>query len=83
MSGASPLRDFDGPPRLRALVNGREIASLTPQSDFTWEIPVRAADLPPDGRLTIESDKHFVPGERDGSPDRRRLAVRVFSYQAR
>ena len=83
LRGASPLRDFDDSPRLRAVIDGREIASLTPQSDFTWEIPIRAADLPPDGRLTIESDKHFVPGDRDGTADRRRLAIRIFAHTAR
>ena len=79
LRGASPMNDFDAPPTLRAMVNGREIATLSPRSDFRWEIPIRAADLSPDGRITIESDKHFVPGEREGTADRRRLAVRVFS----
>ena len=81
--GFSPADDFDAPPRLKATVNGREIASFSAQGDFTWEIPVRAADLSNDGQVVIESDKFFVPGERDGTADRRRLAVRIASVNAR
>lgn len=83
LRGGSPMRDFDAPPRLKATINGREIASLSPHGDFVWEIPIRATDLPSDGRVMIESDQHFVPGDRDGTADRRRLAVRIFAYAAR
>jgi hypothetical protein len=83
LRGLSPSGDFDGPTTLRTTVNGREIASLSPTSDFTWEIPIRAADLPPDGRVTIEADRFFVPGDRQGTADRRRLAVRIASYSVR
>ena len=83
LRGISPSGDFDGPTTLRATVNGREIASFSPASDFTWEIPIRVGDLPPDGRVTIESDKFFVPGDRNGTADRRRLAVRITSQTVR
>ena len=83
LRGESPMNDFDAAPRLKASINGREIASLSPAGDFSWEIPVRAADLPADGRVTIESDKFFVPGEREGTADRRRLAVRILSSNIR
>ena len=83
LRGFSPLNDFDASPRLKASVNGREVASLSPAGDFVWEIPIRAADLPADGLVTIESDKFFVPGDRDGTADRRRLAVRIASHTVR
>jgi hypothetical protein len=31
-----------------------------------------------DGQIAIETTQTFVPGERDGGPDRRRLGLRVF-----
>ena len=83
LRGASPASDFDGPVSLRAIVDGREIASRSVASDFTWDIPIPLGSLPSDGRITIESDKHFVPGERDGTADRRRLAVRILSATIR
>ena len=36
-----------------------------------------------DGRVAIISDKFFVPAERDGSPDKRHLALRIYSYAVR
>ena len=36
-----------------------------------------------DGRVVIESDKWFVPGDRDAAPDRRHLALRIYSFSVR
>ena len=83
LRGESPLRYFDAPPTVRARIGNRELSSLSPEADFTWDIRIPAADLPTDGRVTIESDKWFVPGDREGTADKRRLALRIYSYEVR
>jgi hypothetical protein len=35
------------------------------------------------GDVVIACDKSFVPAERDGSLDKRRLALRIYSYRVR
>lgn len=80
----SPLRYFADPPRVRLLAGDRVLAEIQPSSDFTLE-----ADVPVDalraarGRLTIETDRAYVAGEREGTADARRLALRVFSMVVR
>lgn len=82
--GESPLRYFDGAPTLRVTIGETEVAQFRPEADFIQEIRLPAAALAAaDGRVAIASDRHFVPGERDGSPDRRRLAVRMFGVEVR
>ena len=84
LHGESPAVYHDGGITLRAKVGTREIATLSPTDDFTWEFVVPAADLDASaGRVVIESDKWFVPAERDGSADRRRLVTRIYSYAVR
>jgi hypothetical protein len=75
----SPLRYFDEAPHVRLSAGGRVFAEATPDSDFVLEgvIPLdalRAAN----GLVTLETDRAFVPAERGGPPDRRRLGLRVF-----
>lgn len=83
LRGESPLRYFDAPPRLIATAN-QFLGALSPTDDFEWNIRIPAADLAAtNGRVVIESDKWFVPGERDGSADKRHLALRVYSYEVR
>ena len=36
-------------------------------------------DIAADGRIVLTSDHGFVAGEREGTADRRRLAIRVYS----
>jgi hypothetical protein len=84
VSGESPLRYFDAAPAVRVTVGTHEIARFSPASDFTERILLPAGDLESShGRVLIESDKWFVPGERDGSADRRHLALRVYSWSVR
>jgi hypothetical protein len=79
VAGESPLRYFDGPPVVTVTVGGRELARFEPTSDFEQTITLPADALnAADGRVVIESDRHFVPGDRDGGPDRRQLALRVY-----
>jgi hypothetical protein len=84
LAGESPLRYYDGAPSLRVTVGEALAGEFRPSSDFTNEITLpHAALAAANGRVVITSDRHFVPGERDGSPDKRRLAVRVYSVGVR
>jgi hypothetical protein len=80
----SPLRYFDDAPMLLATVGSATVGTLRPTSDFSWTVELPASALhEANGRVVIQSDKWFVPGERDGSADRRHLGLRVFSYDVR
>jgi len=84
VSGESPLRYFDRAPTVIVAAGVHEIARFTPASDFTQSIVLPAGALAAaDGRVTISSDKFFVPAERGGPPDRRHLALRIYSYSVR
>ena len=82
LTGESPLRYFDSAPLVRVSANGSEVARFQPSSDFEQAVRIPAGALAAaNGQVVIESDKWFSPGDRDGSADRRRLALRI--YQAR
>jgi hypothetical protein len=84
LSGESPLRYFESSPTVLLMAGAREVARFTPSSDFTQSIVLPAdALLSADGRVTVTSDKFFVPAERGGPPDRRRLALRIYSYSVK
>jgi hypothetical protein len=74
-----PLRYFDAPSQVRALVGGREIAASTIGEDGAWSFDVDGNALREAGdEIVIETTQTFVPAERAGGPDRRRLGLRVF-----
>ena len=78
--GESPLRYFDQAPRIRVMVGERVVSELAPTSDFAAEVPIPADALTAaNGRIVLTSDRGFVAGEREGTADRRRLAIRVYS----
>jgi hypothetical protein len=80
ITGESPLRYFDRPPSVRVVVAGVEIAKFAPVSDFTQEITLPATGLRLSGGLVVlESDLWFTPADRGESPDRRHLALRIYS----
>jgi transmembrane protein TMEM260 (protein O-mannosyltransferase) len=84
LSGESPLRYFDAPPAVIVRAGAREVARFSPSADFTESIVLPADALAvADGRVTISSDKMFVPAERRGAPDRRHLALRIYAYSVR
>ncbi len=84
IDGESPLRYFDAAPALRVTAASRELGRLSPTNDFRWEVTLPAAVLDEaKGSVVVESDKWFVPAERDGIPDRRHLALRVYSVAVR
>jgi hypothetical protein len=80
IAGESPLRYFESAPTVRVLSDGQELARFAPSADFVQDVILPAAALErAAGRVAIETDRWFVPAERDGSPDRRRLALRVYA----
>jgi hypothetical protein len=80
LRGESPLRYFDQAPRIRVSVGDRVVSELAPTADFSAEISIPADALAAtDGRIVLTSDRSFVAGEREGTADRRKLAVRVYS----
>jgi hypothetical protein len=83
-SGESPLRYYDAAPTVIVSAAGHELARFRPAADFTQSVVLPADALAAaDGQVVIASDKFFVPAERSGSPDRRHLALKVFSYSVR
>jgi hypothetical protein len=78
VSGESPLRSYDLPVEVVVRAGDHEVARFTPTSDFTQIIRLPAAHVA-SGRVTIHSSRTFVPADRDGGPDRRRLGLRIYS----
>lgn len=77
-----PARYFDGPTELRALVGEATVASSSVLHEDAWsfDVPLDALTKS-DGRITIVSSQTFVPAERGGGADRRRLGLRVFELR--
>jgi hypothetical protein len=74
----SPLRTFDGAPELTLLAGRQVLAAARPVSDVVLEARVPAAALAAaGGRLTLTTSRTFTPAERTGSPDQRRLGLKV------
>ena len=75
----SPLRYFDAAPTIRVTAAGRVIGQLQPESDFEWSVTVPAEDVSrAAGAIAIETDRVYLPGEAEGSADRRQLGLRIF-----
>ena len=84
LSGESPLRYYEAAPAVIVSIAGREIERFSPADDFMQEIVLPASTLAAArGEVVITSDKFFVPADRDGSLDRRRLALKIYSYRVR
>jgi hypothetical protein len=80
VSGESPLRYFDEAPRIRVSAGERLLSEIAPAADFTTEVVIPADALAAaNGQIVLTSDRAFVAGEREGTADRRRLAVRVYT----
>ena len=78
----SPLRYFDAAPTVRAMAGATELAATTLSASGEWSFEVGADALAASGGLvTIETDRTFVPAERGGTADQRRLGLRVFAIR--
>jgi hypothetical protein len=79
IAAESPLRYFDEPPRVVLRAGATVLAEMRPTSDFEIAAVVTPETLDAaGGELTLETDKAFVPAERSGSSDVRRLSLRAF-----
>ena len=84
IAGESPLKYFDAAPHVVIRAGNQILATATPAADFELTVKVPAAALDAaDQTVTIETDKTFVPNERSGSPDKRRLGLRIFKFEIR
>jgi hypothetical protein len=82
LRGESPLRYFDRAPSVRVTAGGAVLREFAPATDFNERVVVPAEALAAgQGRVVVETSEHFVPDERTGNGDRRRLGLRV--YEAR
>ena len=82
MSVESPLRYFDDASLVRVLTGERQLAAATISSSREWSFDVPADALAASGgAITIETNQAFVPAERSGGADQRRLGLRVLSVQ--
>jgi hypothetical protein len=79
LTGESPRRYFSQPPKVVVRAGERVLAEQSPNEDFEIEAHVPVEALRAAGfRLSVATSETFVPGERSGSPDRRRLGLRIF-----
>ena len=80
--GESPMRYYDTPPVLRVVAGDSTLGEFRPATDFHVDVKVPAAALQAaGGRVQLQSSEHFVPGDWDGSADRRHLALRIYSVR--
>jgi hypothetical protein len=76
----APGRYFDEPPLVRISAGDQVLAEARRADDFTLSASIPAATLAAtNGLVTVTSDRAFVAGEREGTADRRRLALRIYS----
>jgi hypothetical protein len=84
LTGESALRYFQQAPRVVVRAAATTLAEFHPDADFEWRVRVPPAALvAASGRLTIESDRSFVPDEVSGNGDKRHLALRIYSVNVR
>jgi hypothetical protein len=82
MAIESPRRYFDAAVNVRVKAGEREVATRAVADTETWTFDVPGAALAASGGvLTIETDKTFVPAERDGGADNRRLGLRILAIR--
>jgi hypothetical protein len=79
LRGESPLKYFDAPPTVRVRAGDQVLAEFRPAEDFEWRLTIpEAAMAASDGRVAIETDPVYLPGEAEGTGDVRRLGLRLF-----
>ena len=84
IAGESPLRYYDEPPAFRVVAGTTTLGEFRPESDFALDVTVPAAVLAASGgRVQLQSSESFVPADRDGSPDRRHLALRIYAVRVK
>jgi hypothetical protein len=80
IAGESTRRYFPEGSRITVTAGDTQLAVLDAETDFGGVVRIPAPLLAASaGRVVLASDQMFVPGERTASPDRRHLAVRIYS----
>ena len=78
----SPSRYFDAPANIRVTTGDREVAATRLANTESWAFTVPGAALAASGgSITIDTDQTFVPAERDGGADNRRLGLRILAIR--
>jgi Protein O-mannosyl-transferase TMEM260-like len=84
ITGESPMRYYRSAPVVSVTVGGRRLAEMRPTTDFSMTVNVPGDLLTSsDGRLVVESSEMFIPGDREGSADRRHLALRIYTVSVK
>ncbi|MBE3133240.1 MAG: hypothetical protein IMZ55_07185 [Acidobacteria bacterium] len=84
VAGESPLEDFDQAPHVTVRAGQVTLGRYEPAAAFSFDLGIPAQVLEQaDGIVTLETDGTFVPDERSGNGDRRRLGLRVYSLAVR
>ena len=70
MTIESPLRYFDAAPQVIVRAGNRQIVSAAIDSarDWTFDVPADALEAS-GGKVTIETNRTFVPAERSGGAE--------------
>jgi hypothetical protein len=79
LSVEPPSRYFDEAVHVRMVAGDQVVGEATMTDQNVWRVVVpRDAVARADGRVTIETNQTFVPADRTGVRDVRRLGLRVF-----
>ena len=79
MRGESPLKYFREQPTVRIRAGDWIAGELRPATDFEWSVKVPAdAIRNGEGAIEIETDRIYLPGPAEGTPDARQLGLRFF-----
>jgi hypothetical protein len=80
LRGESPRRYFDRAPTVKLMSGTRVLHTFSPSADFheRVEVPADIAWTGGVAELRVETDLTFVPDEREGNGDRRRLGLRMY-----
>jgi hypothetical protein len=82
VSGTAPVGDLGGTPTVTMTAAGTRLHSFQAGGPFTETFDVSAATLElAGGAIAIDTSLTFVPDERTGSGDRRRLGLQVFQVE--
>ena len=76
----APRRYFDRPPVVRVVAGTQVLSEMVSANDFgiAVRIPPNVLDAA-NGLVSLTSDRTFIAGEREGTADRRQLALRIYS----
>jgi hypothetical protein len=79
LRGESPLKYFDAAPIVTVSAGGEVVGTLRPAADFEWTVDVPAAAvIRGGGTVAIATDRVYLPGQVEGTADRRRLGLRLY-----